>query len=139
MSGFFCSARLLPDSPEAHYNHALFLASGGKGNDSLSELQRAVQLKPDHVDAQLKLADALFEKGDLEAAKMHYTTALGVDPKLAVAHNSLGRLYLTQGQISQAIVQFGEALRLNPDYKEAEENLRVAKASDAQFLRQTHN
>jgi protein O-mannosyl-transferase len=91
------------------------------------------------VDAQLKLADALFAKGDLEQAKMHYTTALGANPKLAITHNSLGRLYLTQGQISQAIVQFGEALRLNPDYKEAEENLRVAKASDAQFLRQTHN
>jgi Flp pilus assembly protein TadD len=133
------AARLLPDLPEAHYNHALFLASGGKGNDALSELQRAVQLKPDYVDAQLKLADALFAKGDLDEAKMHYTTALGADPKLAVAHNSLGRLYLTQGQISQAIVQFGEALRLNPGYKEAEENLRVAKASDAQFLRQTHN
>ena len=70
---------------------------------------------------------------------MHYTTALGADPKLAVAHNSLGRLYLAQGQISQAIVQFGEALRLSPDYKEAEENLRIAKASDAQFLRQTPN
>jgi Flp pilus assembly protein TadD len=133
------AARLLPDSPEAHYNHALFLASGGKGNDAMRELQRAVQLKPDFVDAQLKLADALFAKGNLEEAKMHYTTALGADPKLAVAHNSLGRLYLTQGQISQAIVQFGEALRLNPGYKEAEENLRVAKASDAQFLRQTHN
>ena len=133
------AARLLPDSPEAHYNHALFLASGGKGNDALRELQRAVQLKPDYVDAQLKLADALFAKGDLEEAKMYYTTALGADPKLAVVHNSLGRLYLTQGQISQAIVQFSEALRLNPGYKEAEENLRVAKASDAQFLQQTHN
>jgi hypothetical protein len=30
-------------------------------------------------------------------------------------------------------------LRLNPDYKEAEENLRIAKASDAQFLGQTRN
>jgi len=133
------AARFLPDSPEAHYNYALILAEAGKGNDAIRELQRAVQLKPDYVDAQLKLADALFAKGDLEQAKMHYTTALGIDPKLAVAHNSLGRLYLTQGQISQAIVQFGEALRLDPGYKEAEENLRVAKASDAQFLQQTHN
>jgi tetratricopeptide (TPR) repeat protein/branched-subunit amino acid transport protein len=133
------AARLLTDSPEAHYNYALFLASAGKGNDSLSELRRVVQLKPDHVDAQLQLADALFAKGNLEEAKMHYSAALGADSKLAVAHNSLGRLYLAQGQISQAIVQFGEALRLNPDYKEAEENLRLAKASDVESLRQTHN
>jgi Flp pilus assembly protein TadD len=133
------AARLLPDSPEAHYNYALILASAGKENDALRELHRAVQLKPDYADAQLKLADALFAKGDLEEAKMHYTAALSADPKLAVAHNSLGRLYLTQGQISQAIVQFGEALRLDPGYKEAEENLRVAKASDVDFLRQTHN
>jgi tetratricopeptide (TPR) repeat protein/branched-subunit amino acid transport protein len=133
------AARLLTDSPEAHYNYALFLASAGKGNDSLSELRKVVQLKPDHVDAQLQLADALFAKGNLEEAKMHYSAALGADSKLAVAHNSLGRLYLAEGQISQAIVQFGEALRLNPDYKEAEENLRVAKASDVESLRQTHN
>jgi tetratricopeptide (TPR) repeat protein len=85
------------------------------------------------------LADALFAKGNLEEAKVHYTATLSADPNLAVAHNNLGRLYLAQGQISQAIVQFGEALRLNPEYKEAQENLRIAKASDAQFLRQTHN
>jgi tetratricopeptide (TPR) repeat protein len=117
----------------------VFLAATGKENDALSELRQVVQFKPDHAEAQLRLAEGLFAKGNLEDAKMHYTAALRADSKLAVAHNSLGRLYLAQGQISQAIVQFGEALRLNPDYKEAEENLRTAKASDAQFLQQTHN
>src|SRR5437762_385095 len=133
------AARLLTDSPEAHYNYALSLVSAGKGNDSLSELRQVVQLKPDHVDAQLQLADALFAKGNLEEAKMHYSAALGADSKLAVAHNSLGRLFMVQGQICKAIVQFGEALRLNPDYKEAEENLRLAKASDVETLRQSDN
>src|SRR5206468_3287890 len=85
------------------------ILQAGKGNDSFSELRKVVQLKPDHADAQLQLADALFAKGNLEEAKMHYSAALGADSKLAVAHNSLGRLYLAQGQISQAIVQFGEA------------------------------
>jgi Tfp pilus assembly protein PilF len=132
------AARLMPNSPEAHYNYAVFLASTGKENDALSELRRVVQLKPDHADAQLQLADALFAKNDLEAAKAHYLAALRGDPKLTVAYNNLGKLFLSEGQISQAIVQFSEALRLNPEYKEAEENLQIAKASD-QFRQQTHN
>ena len=133
------AVRLMPDSPDAHYNYAVFLASTGKENDALSELRRVVQLKPDHVDAQLQLADALFAKSDLEGAKAHYLAALRGDPKLTVAYNNLGKLFLSEGQISQAIVQFSEALRLNPEYKEAEENLRIAKASDTPFLRNTHN
>ncbi len=132
------AVRLMPDSPDAHYNYAVFLASTGKENDALSELRRVVQLKPDHVDAQLQLADALFAKSDLEGAKAHYLAALRGDPKLTVAYNNLGKLFLSEGQISQAIVQFSEALRLNPEYKEAEENLQIAKASD-QFRPQTHN
>jgi len=32
------------------------------------------------------------------------------------------------------VVQFSEALRLNPQYKEAEENLQTAKAADAQLF-----
>jgi len=132
------AARLMPNSSEAHYDYAMFLASTRKENDALSELRRVVQLKPDHVDAQLQLADALFAKSDLEGAKAHYLAALRGDPKLTVAYNNLGKLFLSEGQISQAIVQFSEALRLNPEYKEAEENLQIAKASD-QFRPQTHN
>jgi len=131
------AARLKPDFPDAHYNYAAFLASGGKNDDAIDELRQVVRLKPDYLDAQLRLADALFAKGDIEEAKTHYIAALRSDPKLAVAHNSLGKLYLSQGQLSQAIVQFSEALRLNPGDKDAEENLRIAKAGDAQIFPQS--
>jgi outer membrane protein TolC len=47
-------------------------------------------------------------------------------------------VYLAQGKISQAMIQFNEALRRNPDYKEAEENLRVAKAADAELFPAAH-
>jgi tetratricopeptide (TPR) repeat protein len=57
---------------------------------------------------------------------------------VTVAYNNLGRLYLAQGQISQAVVQFTEALRRNPGYKEAEDNLRLAKAADAELYPAAH-
>src|SRR6266699_2281425 len=128
--------RLKPDSPDAHYNYAAFLASRGKSDDAIDELRQVVRLKPDYLDAQLRLADALFAKGDFEEAKTRYIAALRADSKLVVAYNSLGKLYLSQGQLSQAIVQFSEALRLSPNNKDAEENLRIAKASDAQIFPQ---
>jgi tetratricopeptide (TPR) repeat protein len=131
------ATRLKPDFMEAHYNYAAFLAAEGKENEAIDEFRQVVRLKPDHVNAQLRLGDALFGKGNFDEAKMHYLEALRSNPKLAVAYNSLGNLYLKQGQVSQAIVQFSEALRLDPSYKDAEENLRIAKASDAQFLPQT--
>ena len=131
------AARLKPDFPDAHYNYAAYLASEGKNEDAIDEFRQVVRLKPDHVDARLLLADALFAKGNLDEAKTHYLAAVRSNPKLATAYNSLGRVYLRQGQISQAIVQFSEALRLDSNYKDAEENLRFAKASDAQFFPQT--
>ena len=97
-----------------------------------------MQLRPDYPYGELRLADALFAKGDLEQAKMHYLAAIRVDSKQTAAYNNLGKLYLTQGQISQAMAQFSEALRINPDYKEAEENLRLARAADDQVFPAAH-
>jgi len=96
-------------------------------------------LRPNYPSVQLRLADALFAAGNLQEAKSHYLEALRSDPNSTVAYNNLGKVYLSQGQISLAVVQFSEALRLNPDYKEAEENLRIAKASDPRFFQQSRN
>jgi len=49
------------------------------------------------------------------------------------AVNGLGLTFLRQGQTSQAIVQFDQALELKPDFAEAAENLRVARASESRF------
>ena len=65
---------------------------------------------------------------------MHLQAAIKLDPKLAQPHNYLGKIFMREGDVSAAIVQFEEALRLHPDFPEAEENLRMARAGGAESL-----
>ena len=44
---------------------------------------------------------------------------------------------MREGDAPAAIAQFEQALHLHPDFPEAEENLRLAKASDPQFPSQS--
>ena len=137
-SHFEAGTRLKPNSADSHYSYAVFLLATGKIDEYVSELRTVLRLKPNYPSAELGLADGLFATGNLKEAEGYYLSALRKDPELTVVYNSLGRLYLAQGHISQAVVQFTEALRRNPGYKEAEENLRLAKAADAELFPAAH-
>ena len=72
-------------------------------------------------------------KKDLENAQAEYLATIRLDPNRAAAFNNLGSIFLQQGKISQAIVQFNEALRLKPDDAGAAQNLRIAQARNPHF------
>jgi len=105
--------------------------------EAIAQYRQALQADPRFVDAHIDLASALFAKGELREAKTHYLEATRLDPKLAQPHNYLGKIFMQEGDAPQAIAQFEQALHLHPDFPEAEENLRLAKASDPQFPSQT--
>ncbi len=67
------------------------------GSEAIDELRQFLRLRPDQVDAQVRLADLLFAKGNLEEAKMYYVAALRLDPSLAPVYNNLGNPYLKHG------------------------------------------
>src|SRR4030095_4077803 len=72
---FEAATRLKPDSVEAHYSYAGLLASTGKNDEYISELRTVLRLKPNYPYAELRLADALFAKGNLKEAEGHYLAA----------------------------------------------------------------
>ena len=131
------AVRVEPKSALAWHSYGAFLEKQGKLEDAIAQYRHAVQVDPRLGDAHIDLASALFVKGDLPEAKAHFLEASRLEPKLAQPHNYLGKVFMREGNASQAIVQFKEALRLHPDFPEAEENLRIAKASDPQFLLQS--
>ncbi len=131
------AVRVEPKSALAWHSYGAFLEKRGKIEEAIAQYRHAVQVDPRLGDAHIDLASALFVKGDLPEAKAHFLEASRLEPKLAQPHSYLGEIFMREGNASQAIVQFKEALRLHPDFPEAEENLRMAKASDPQFLLQS--
>src|SRR5213082_4226634 len=131
------AVRLAPKSAQAHYSYGAFLEKHERLEEAIAQYRQALQADPRFVDAHIDLASALFAKGELQEAKAHYLEATRLDPKLAQPHNYLGKIFMQEGDAPQAIAQFEQALRLHPDFPEAEENLRLAKASDPQFPSQT--
>ncbi len=125
--------RLSPKSARLFYTYAAFLDKKGELDAAIAQYQRALQVDPNLADAHSELATALFTKGDLPRAEAHYLEAARLDPKRADIHSNFGTLLLREGKTSQAILQYEEALRLDPKLTEAEENLRVARASDTRF------
>jgi tetratricopeptide (TPR) repeat protein len=119
------ATRLAPKSGRVHYDYAMFLFREGKVDQAITEFQTALKYSPNQPEAHYHLGRAFFVKGDFEGAKVHYLETARLDPKAPV-HSGLGAAYFRLGQTSEAIAQFREALRLNPDDAEAAENLRFA-------------
>src|SRR5260221_6232925 len=75
----------------------------------------------------LERAQAWEAKGKYEQALAECRTAVRLAPRMAAAHNQLGLMLDAQDQPLEAIAAYREALRLDPNFTEAREDL-----SDAQ-------
>jgi len=127
---FELATRVAPRAGIVHYDYGVFLAAEGHIDEAIKEFEIALKRNPNHPEGHYNLGRAFYVKGDLESAKRHYEETARLDPKAPV-HSGLGAVYFRLGQTSQAITQFKEALRLNPDDQEAAENLRFTEAIQA--------
>ena len=53
--------------------------------------------------------------------------ALRISPHDAQSHNNLGVALAEQGRLEEAVVHFTEALRIDPNFKEAQRNLELSQ------------
>jgi superkiller protein 3 len=53
--------------------------------------------------------------GRLDEAAAEYRQAIAVKPENGQAHNNLGRLLTARGQLADAVAEFEQASRLDPD------------------------
>jgi tetratricopeptide (TPR) repeat protein len=70
---------------------AIALATNGHWLDAAETNRRLLELGPD-AEAENRLAKALWEQGELGAAREHYQAALALDPTNRIAERNIDRL-----------------------------------------------
>lgn len=106
----------LPNSPEILYDHALAADKVGKFDILEQNLQKLIQLKPNHAHAYNALGYSLTERGERlpEALKL-IKRAVELSPGDAFIMDSLGWIYYRMGNIQYGLNYLNQAYAARPD------------------------
>ena len=81
---------------------------------AIPDLQRAIELMPDHAQSHYLLGSAFLEEGDRAAARAELDTA--IEPGHARALFRLGNLHETNGHVMDAVDAYMRAIRADPRF-----------------------
>ena len=95
------------------------LKEQGKLEEAIESFKRALELKPDYVEAYSNMGNALKEQGKLGEAIQAYKKVPSFKPNNFNAYYNLGNALKEQGKLGEAIEAYRKALSIKPDYAEA--------------------
>ncbi|MDR3687754.1 MAG: sulfotransferase [Fimbriimonas sp.] len=105
-ANFRCAVQLTPEDADARYRLAIALASQSKSDESLSEIQAALDLNPRIPSAHVFLASLFQRKGVFDKAIEALREAIRLEPGLSKAYVDLvhsKRIGLEDSQIVGAL------------------------------------
>ncbi len=122
-----------PENATARLNLARALLAERGTLEAVEQLTQTLQINPDSEAAHHLLATALQDINP-EGAIEHFREALRIAPHLAEVHNDLARCLAAAGRYDEALAEFRDARRLQPDWVPpmAEAALLLATRPDAQ-------
>ena len=113
-----------PDNYLATFCMAMAHAALGDAEKAQVYFDRTLKMKADSLDVHTGYAGFLIKQQRYDEALVQTQAALDINPASYEAHNTLGSLLLDRGDREKAWQHIAEALRLEPDYAPAMENLR---------------
>jgi Flp pilus assembly protein TadD len=107
-----------------HNNLGYNLLLQGRYGEATQAFQQTLALESDNKRTQNNLATAYILAGQVDKAMPYMEKTVGK----AAAHNNLGYIYMSYGELDKAELEFREAMALNPSYyKLANQNLDLLK------------
>ena len=118
------SLKVLPTA-EAHTFLGWTYSFQGRYEDAIQECQKAIAADPDFGNPYNDIGAYLIEAGRLDEAIPYLKSAMAAKRYEAYhyPHYNLGRVFEKKGLWVEAIGEYREALRIQPDYSLAHRNL----------------
>jgi len=107
------------ERPEWPYYLGILALERGRTTEATERLRQAIRRDPDYAPAYLRLADALLDDGEDEAALAAYRDYARREPNDAWGELGLGRLARRRGDDDEALRRFERASTLDPELAEA--------------------
>lgn len=104
------------ETGQSHYLLAAIYKEQERFDESLVELEKAVDFEDAPVSAHLDLAVMKAQQGNLDGAEEHFRDALARQPYSARLHYNLAAFAYEQGNREEALSLTERALELRPDY-----------------------
>jgi 4-amino-4-deoxy-L-arabinose transferase-like glycosyltransferase/tetratricopeptide (TPR) repeat protein len=120
------AARLRPRDPYVCASLGTWLARYGHPEEARSWLARAVELKPDQIDARLQLGLLLSQRGQYAAAVEQFEEILKREPTNATALLNAGTAWASLGRYAEAAGRYRDLLRQEPGSAPAAQGLAFA-------------
>ena len=95
---------------------AIVQASLGKRTEATAALKEAMGRRPDHLPAQVRLADLLLAACQMGESQRLYQAILQKTPGSVFAHYGLGRIKVAGRDLAAAVEHFRRACELSPHY-----------------------
>lgn len=107
------------------FANAVGLLEQKQYESAIALLVAVTEAAPQSAAAQIDLAIAYREHGDLAEAEARLTKALALSPQHPVAHNELGMIQRRTGRFQEARASYESALATHPQFHFARRNLAI--------------
>ena len=132
-----------PQAFDWHYLDAVVLQRLARHDAAAARLERALALNPGYLPARVKLAEGLFEAGDLQRSKSLFEELATHTAAAPAAQLGLGRIAAAQGRQEAAVGHLERAAALFPEFGAAHYALvrlyrAAGRAADAALALERH-
>jgi tetratricopeptide (TPR) repeat protein len=117
-------AALDPQNPAVFYNLGVAYAFLKRDEEALAEFEKCVELRADYVEAWYNMGQiCMIQKRDFSRALHCFDQAAKIRPDYIGAHHQRGVAYELLGDKQRALECWERTLELDPENKQARENI----------------